>query len=834
MVKKILAVGAIWVVAVVLLAGSAPQGDPSDARPGLQPPAGGDRRPGVAGVGNPSARAPGTADDDAALLKQYCMTCHNERAKTGGLVLDNELTKVAADRERWEKVVRKVKTGMMPPANSPRPPRERLDAFAAAMEMRLDAAFDPKASLDTPALHRLNRNEYANAIRDLLDLNVDVSGLLPADGSSDGFDNVAEALSVSPSLIQGYVSAAMKISRLAVGDRTMAPSQVVYPAPPALAQDKHIEGLPIGTRGGMVVHHTFPLNAEYEFTIGGGGPGGPVGGTDVTLDGARLTVQNTRRFRIPVTAGPHTIGVAVLDRQRGAGVDEAYSDFRSATNGFTVGGGVQNVAIMGPYTPTGTGDTPSRRKIFSCNPTAGPGSAGPEPAAKAGPPSTAPASGETRPTTAANTTGVGRVSTPANSAAADPAEPCARSILSRLARRAYRGTVAPREVDTLIAFYKQGRARGDFETGMQEALARLLIAPRFLYRTEQEPAAVAAGASYRISDTELASRLSFFLWSSIPDEELLDLAAKNRLRDPATLQRQVKRMIADSKASAFVENFAGQWLYLRDLATVQTEAPGFDDNLRRSLRRETELLFDTIVREDRSLIELLNADYTFVDERLARHYGIPNIRGSHFRKITLDPSSPRRGLLGQGSMLTVTSTATRTSPVMRGKWILENLLGAPPPQPPANVETNLGEGEEIAKTTTLRQRLEQHRSNPICASCHNIMDPLGFALENYDLIGAWREKDGPAKVDTTGRLADGTPLSGPIDLRAAVLSRSEAFVTTATEKLFVYALGRPVHYYDMPMVRTVVRRASKEGNRFSALLLGIVESDAFQKRVKKG
>jgi len=430
---------------------------------------------------------------------------------------------------------------------------------------------------------------------------------------------------------------------------------------------------------------------------------------------------------------------------------------------------------------------------------------------------------------------VGQVPRREGSAGGDLAEEtCARSILSRLARRAYRGTVAPREIDTLVAFYKQGRARGDFETGMQEALARLLIAPRFLYRTEQEPAGVAAGASYRISDTELASRLSFFLWSSIPDEELLDLAAKNRLRDPATLQRQARRMIADGKASAFVENFAGQWLYLRDLATVQTEAAGFDDNLRRSLRRETEMLFDTIVREDRSLIELLDADYTFVDERLARHYGIPNIRGSHFRKIALDPSSPRRGLLGHGSMLTVTSTATRTSPVMRGKWILENLLGAPPPQPPANVETNLGEGEEIAKTTTLRQRLEQHRSNPICASCHNIMDPLGFALENYDLIGAWREKDGPAKVDTTGRLADGTPLSGPADLRQAVLSRSEAFVTTATEKLFVYALGRPVHYYDMPMVRTVVRRASKEGNRFSALLLGIVESDAFQKRVKKG
>ena len=728
-----------------------------------------------------SAPAAQSSADDAALVKQYCLGCHNDRAKMGGLVLDADVTKVGANAERWEKAVRKVKTGMMPPSGSPRPARERLDAFAAAMEVRLDAAFDPKASLETPGLHRLNRTEYANAIRDLLDLNVDVSGLLPADGSSEGFDNIAEALSVSPSLIQGYVSAAMRISRLAVGDRTLAPSQVVYPAPPALAQDRHIEGLPLGTRGGMVVSHTFPLDAEYEFTIGG------AAAADVTLDGAQVKAQNTRRFRIPVTAGPHTIGVAVVDRQRGAGVDDAYSDFRSANNGFNVGGGVQNVSIMGPYSPTGTGDTPSRKRVLTCKP----------------------------------------------ASAADEVT-CARSSLSRLARRAYRGTVTAQEIDTLLGFYKQGRARGDFETGMQEALARLLVAPRFIYRTEVEPARVAAGAAYRVSDTELASRLSFFLWSSIPDDELLDLAAKNRLRDPATLQRQVRRMMADPKASAFVENFSGQWLYLRELANLQTEAPGFDDNLRRSFLRETEMLFGTIVREDRSLVELLDADYTFVDERLARHYGIPNVRGSHFRRVTLGPKSPRRGLLGHGSMLTVTSIATRTSPVMRGKWILENLLGAPPPQPPPGVETNLGEGEEIAKTTTLRQRLELHRSSPVCASCHRIMDPLGFALENYDLIGAWREMDGPSKIDSSGQLADGTPLAGPVDLRQAVLSRTEAFVTTATEKLFIYALGRPVHYYDMPMVRTVVRRAGKEGNRFSALVLGIVESDAFQKRVKKG
>src|SRR5262245_27916840 len=423
MFRRVLPLAILWIVAVAFVSGDNQVGS---ALPGAP--------------GGPERSAPQVStNDDAALLKQYCITCHNERAKTGGLVLDTELTKIAADRERWEKVVRKVKTGMMPPSGSPRPARERLDAFAAAMETRLDAVADAKATLDTPALHRLNRTEYANAIRDLLSIDVDVSGLLPADGSSEGFDNVAEALSVSPSLIQGYVSAAMKISRLAVGDRTMAPSQVVYPAPPALAQDRHLEGLPIGTRGGMVVHHTFPLNAEYEFTIGGA-----AGGTDVTLDGERVTVQNTRRFRIPVTAGPHAIGVAVLDRQRGAGVDDAYSDFRSATNGFTVAGGVSNVAIMGPYSPTGTGDTPSRRQIFSCNPLAGP-------------PPMASGSGGTRPTTTSKTAAVGQVPPKAGSTAkADLAdETCARSILSRLARRAYRGTVAPREVDTLLVFYKQ-------------------------------------------------------------------------------------------------------------------------------------------------------------------------------------------------------------------------------------------------------------------------------------------------------------------------------------------------------------------------------------------
>ena len=730
----------------------------------------------------PSSQPSAAGAPESAFLTQYCFGCHNERAKIAGLALDAlDLSHAGADAETWEKVIKKVRTGMMPPSGARRPERAALDGFAAQLEERLDKAVDPNSALVTPALHRLNRTEYANAIRDLLALDVDVNVLLPADGSSQGFDNLAEALAVSPSLIQGYVSAAMKISRLAVGDKTMGPLQVTYSPPPGLAQDRHIDGLPLGTRGGMLVHHTFPLDAEYDFALGGRG-GGP--GIDVTLDGEQVKVDNPRSFRLKVTAGPHTIGLSLPDRQRGAGVDEIYSDFR-ANAVFTTPGGVPNLVITGPLNITGVGDTPSRHKLFLCRPT----SQGDETA-------------------------------------------CARTILTTLARRAYRGPVSPGEIETLMEFYKRGRQSGDFDSGIQEALARVLVAPRFVYRAEEEPATIASGQAYRVSDIDLASRLSFFLWSSIPDDELIEAATKGRLRDAKVLNQQVKRMLADAKADALVENFAGQWLYLRELDHVQSEAKSFDENLRQSFRRETELLFTTIVRDDRSLIDLLDADYTFVDERLARHYGIPNVQGSYFRRVALPPDSPRRGLLGQGSMLTVTSVATRTSPVSRGKWVLENLLGTPAPVPPPGVETNLG-GAEAAKTSSLRQRLEAHRASPVCASCHRIMDPMGFALENFDLIGEWREFDGPSRIDSTGQLADGTPVKGPGDLRRAVLGRSDAFMTTATEKLYTYALGRPVHSYDMPTVRAIVRRAAANDNRFSSLVMGIIESDAFQKRVKK-
>ncbi len=761
------------------------------------------------GTARVSAQRPQTsptpAAAESAFLTQYCIGCHNQRAKVAGLALDTlDLSQAGVDAETWEKVIKKVRTGMMPPSGARRPERAALDGFASQLEERLDKAVDPNAALVTPALHRLNRTEYANAIRDLLALDIDVNVLLPADGSSQGFDNLAEALAVSPSLIQGYISAAMKISRLAVGDKTMGPSQVTYSPPPGLAQDRHIDGLPLGTRGGMLIRHTFPLDAEYEFALGGRAGGA---GIDVTLDGEQVKALNPRSFRLKVTAGPHTIGLSLPDLQRGAGIDEIYSDFRENAV-FTNPGGVPNLVITGPLNIAGVGDTPSRRKIFSCRPTSQVDEA-------------APASAEA----------TARSRRSSREIEASEGE-CAKTILATLARRAYRGPVTAAEIDTLMEFYRKGRQTGDFESGIQEAVARVLVAPRFVYRAEEEPTSIAAGQPYRVSDVDLASRLSFFLWSSIPDDELLDVAAKGRLRDPKMLNQQVKRMLADPKGDAIIENFAGQWLYLRELDHVQTEAKNFDENLRQSFRRETEMLFKTIVRDDRSLVDLIDADYTFVDERLARHYGIPNIQGSYFRRVQLAPDSPRRGLLGQGSMLTVTSVATRTSPVSRGKWVLENLLGTPAPVPPPGVETNLG-GAEAAKTSSLRQRLEAHRASPVCASCHRIMDPMGFALENFDLIGEWREYDGPSKIDSTGQLADGTPVRGPKDLRQAVLSRTDAFMTTATEKLYTYALGRPVHPYDMPTVRGIVRRAAANDNRFSSLVMGIIESDAFQKRVKK-
>jgi hypothetical protein len=739
-------------------------------------------------AGRPAA-AGSAQNPNQALMNQYCSGCHNQDDNAGGMALDKlDFEKVGKDAAVWERVVRKVRTGMMPPSGQPRPSRVALDSFAAELETRLDKAAAANPNMGALSLHRLNRTEYANVIRDLLAMDVDVSTMLPSDDSNEGFDNIADALGVSPTLIQGYISAAMKISRRAVGDRTLTPSQTTYVAPSGLVQDSHFEGLPLGTRGGMLIRYTFPLDAEYQFAVGGGGaPGGARGGgggTDITIDGQPITVRGNQR--LTVKAGPHTIGIAVIEGRKAGGIDDAYSDYR-VNSQFAVGGGVSTLVITGPFNASGAGDTPSRSRIFVCH--------------------------------------------PANAAEEDP---CARKILTTLARRAFRRPLADdSEVDALMAFYQKGRKDGDFEVGVQQALARILVAPRFIFRTEDEPANVKAGAAYRVDDFALASRLSFFLWSSMPDDELLQFANDGKLKDPAVLELQVRRMLKDPKSDALVKNYAGQWLYLRDLAGLQPDTKEFDANLRQAMIKETEMLFDSVVREDRSLLTLLDADYTFVNERLARHYGIPNIRGDYFRRISLDANSPRGGLLGQGSILTVTSIANRTSPVLRGKWVLQNILGTPPPVPPPNVEVNLDPDPKATKPNSLRERLEAHRVQPVCASCHKIMDPIGFSLENFDLIGKWRDTDGGVPINSSGVLVDGTPLKSSADLKKALLSRSDMFVTTATEKMLTYALGRAVDYNDMPTVRSIVRDASKNDDRFSSLVLGIAKSAPFQTRVKQ-
>jgi mono/diheme cytochrome c family protein len=746
----------------------------------------------------PAAR---TSSAEKALIDRYCATCHNPRTRAGNFSFDT-LDVAAAGREplTWEKVVRKVRTGMMPPSGAPRPDRAALDAFAASIETGIDTAARTAPNPGAPALHRLNRAEYGNAVRDLLDLPVDATKLLPGDDSSgEGFDNMASTLSVSPALMQAYVTAAARISRLAVGDPTISAELVTYAPPRGMSQAGHREGMPLGTRGGLVVTHVFPLDAEYEFRIGRAGGGlfglAPVGGTDpieVTVNGERVRVlDNNARgpLRLKIPAGPQTIGVAIVRRANARGVDDLYSELAGTA-------GVTNLGINGPLNPTGPGDTPSRRRIFVCPP--------PRPA------------------------GVSEENA------------CARRILATLATRAFRRPVSEKDpsVDSLMGFFESGRTLRGFETGIQYALARVLVDPQFIFRFERVPAAVSAkagtpagktGSAYRISDTELASRLSFFLWSSIPDDELLRVAASGKLDDPAVLEQQTRRMLADRRADALIDNLAGQWLMLRQLDDVAPSTKEFDGGLRYSMHRETELLFETIVREDRSILDLINADYTFVDERLARHYGIPNVRGSRFRRVTLDEGA-RRGLLGQGSFLTTTSAGNRTSPVKRGKWVLENLLGAPVPQPPPGVETNLTETTPGAAPTSVRQRLERHRANQSCAACHAVMDPVGFSLEQFDLIGKWRDTDGGSPVNATGRLADGTSLDGPASLRKALLSRRDAVAATATEKLLTYALGRRVEYYDMPAVRGVVRDAARADYRFSSLITGIVKSVPFGMR----
>ncbi len=771
----------------------------------------------------PQAPAGHSAAPERALLERYCVTCHNDQLRTAGLSLEAlDLGDVRADAEIWEKVVLKLRAGMMPPAGRPRPDRETYDRLAAFFEADLDraAAANPDPGY-SDALRRLNATEYGNAIRDLLALEVDVTDLLPADDSSAGFDNVGLG-GLDPGRMERYLSAAQKVSRLAMGAPVRSPVADTFIVPSDLNQEVHVEGLPFGTRGGSAVHYNFPVDAEYEIRaeLGKSWNSNRIGGLrkphDVvfTLDGEPLkvlTVEPVSRrdpsalsadqysqpdrpadadlfVRIPVPAGPHVVGAAFVSQGSGV-VERRRQPFLKVH--ITVGGdqrtqpGVYSVTVTGPFDATGPGDTPSRQRILTCRP---------------------------------------------NTGAEERA--CAEDILSTLARRAYRRPATAADLDTLLEFYEEGRAAGDFDAGIEMALRRLLVSPEFLFRIERDPEGAAPNAPYRISDLELASRLSFFLWSSIPDDELLDVAAAGSLREPGVLEGQVRRMLADPRAEALVTNFAAQWLYLRNLPAVSPDFivfPDFDETLRRALREETELFFDSIIREDRSVLDLLNADYTFLNERLAKHYGIPNVYGSHFRRIDLPPGSPRGGLLGQGSILAVTSYATRTSPVVRGKWILENLLGTPPPPPPANVPPLSEEGSDAV--LSMRERMVEHRRNPVCASCHAIMDPIGLSLENFDAIGRWRERTaGFEPLDVEGSFPDGTTFDGAGGLRETLLDRSDQFVRTLASKLLTYGLGRAVEYHDVPAVRVIEREAATDDYRFSSMILGIVKSTPFQMR----
>jgi len=731
-----------------------------------------------------------------------------------------DIDHAAEHAETFEKVVRKLRGGMMPPQGMPRPAQAQIDGLITWLQTSLDQAAAAHPDPGRSPLHRLNRTEYANAIRDLLGLKVDVPALLPADDESNGFDNIAEVLRVSPSLLEAYLAASRGVSSLAVGDPKTPPVSQSIQVPPDLAQDGHIEGLPLGTRGGILIHHNFPLDADYEFNVillrnivgyltGMEFPHqlevsidgqrvflAPVGGeedlklSDTNLALAGDTLDARLKTKVHVKAGPHNVAVTFL-RRDSAESDEPLQPFTrdldlQDMNGIPL---IDHVQITGPFNATGPGDTPSRRRIFVC--------------------------------------------TPAN--AADEV-PCAKKILGTLARRAYRRPVTDADMETLLSFYQAGKNQGNFESGVENALRLILASPKFLFRAEQDPVQVAAGSVYHVSDMDLASRLSFFLWSSIPDDELLNVAAQGKLKDPAVMDREVRRMLADPKAEALVNNFAEQWLFLRNVQSVSPDEatfPNFDDNLRQSFRRETELFFESMMREDRDVMDLLTANYTFVNERLAKHYNIPNVYGSQFRRVTLT-NDARRGLLGQGSILSVTSYPTRTSPVLRGKWIMENVMGTPPPAPPPNVPA-LKDQAQGGKVLSVRQLMEEHRKNAPCSTCHAVLDPLGFALESFNAVGEYRTKDASGPIDSSGQLADGTKIAGIVELREALLKHPEYFVGTLTEKMLTYALGRPLEYYDMPVVRGIVASAARQDYRFSSLITGIVKSEPFEmKRALEG
>jgi hypothetical protein len=753
-----------------------------------------------------------------AALDTYCVTCHNDRAKTGGLSLQNvDPTQVAQNTEIWEKVVRKLRAGMMPPQGMPRPEPAVYEALTVTLETELDRASALKPKLPAPGIHRLNRTEYANAVREILGLNIDPSIYLPADDSSYGFDNVVSGLQVSPALVEGYVSAASKLSRLALGHET-SPGRKIYYAREDYSQEDQVEGLSFGTRGGMLVRHYFPADGEYSISwvpirntvgtlYGGDSENEQI---ELTIDGARIKLYqigkdiplsanvqaDKNEVRVPLKAGEHAIGLAFIANTFIPHLFLNRSYQRSILDDNPVDGIMQSpqisqMTIQGPTHGTNAQDTPSRRKILSCTP--------------------GPSRDELL---------------------------CARTILSTVARKAYRRPLGEKDISALLSFYKAGRESGGFEDGIERGLQFILAHPEFVFRTETAPESVKPGEAYRISDLELASRLSFFFWSNGPDDELINLATQGKLKDSKVLEQQVRRMLADPRSDELVKNFGGQWLGLRTLQTQTPEGtifPDFDDNLRQAMRTEAEMFFKSILSEDRSVLELLSADYTFVNGRLAAHYGIPNIYGPQFRRVTLQGDfDVRRGLLGKASFLLATGNSDRNSPVLRGKWVMENLLGTHPPDPPPNVpplKPNPTSGPQ-----TMRQRMEEHRANPACASCHKMMDPIGFALENFDATGKWRIKDAGQPIDASGILVDGSKLNGLVSLREALVRYSPQFTRTFTEKLLTYALGRGVEYGDMPYVRSIVRESAKSDYKFSSIILEIVKSMPFQmnRKAEKG
>jgi hypothetical protein len=754
-----------------------------------------------------------SVESQRTLVAQYCAGCHNDNLKSGGFSF-TELDIAHPDQaaERAEKVIRKLRAGMMPPPGAKRPDTAALKGFAAGLEARIDAAAAKQTHIDAPELHRVNRTEYRNSVRDLLDIDVDVSALLPSDPKTGGFDNMSDALTVTPALMQSYVRAAEKISRDAVGDAQAAPVMTQYMVPKVANQYRHVEGAPFGTRGGISLMHNFPADGDYTFKmqlyywytgelVGSKLPESLQGQQiELSIDGERAAiftidpqVQETEgdlvTEPIKVKAGPHRVSAAFIAKYDGT-VEDQYWVVEQTLVDVSIGTHpgisglphLRSLYVTGPIKVSGVSETPSRKKIFSCHP-----------------------------------------------ATTKDEEPCATQIITRLAKQAYRRPVTPEDLEGLMTQYQVGRQDGDFEVGVRTALQAILANPEFVFRFEHVPDKVAPGQTFRISDLELASRLSYFLWSSAPDEQLLAVATQGKLKDPIVLQQQVKRMLKDSRSEALATNFAGQWLRLGGLIEANPDSgmfPNYTRNLGNSMRREIELLFEGIIHDDRNVQDLLTADYTYVDEILAKYYDIPNVLGNRFQRVQL--SDPNRfGLIGKGGILTMTALANRTSPVARGKYILEVLIGTPPPNPPPNVP-KLKESNTTEKVLTVRERMEAHRANAACSACHKIMDPIGLALENFDPVGLWRTRDGGSLIDPSGIMYDGAKLDGPVSVRQAVLNHSDAFIGNFTQNLLAYGVGHVLDYHDMPAVRAIARNAAKDNNRFSSFVIDIVKNPLFQ------